>query len=151
MCGRKGAGAPKLTSWLFQKNSSVIWSLESFVELGKQFLITQLSSTICSHTPEVNWLNRASSGVVVALSEEHEVILWKEKQMRSFWLSAEKSWNPSTPQLLSMASASFSRWLLQQALLNYIKSGSIHGRALSLQMHVSVDFRNDSLNQSFFL
>lgn len=70
--------------------------------------------------------------------------------MRSFWLSAERSWNPFSPQLFGIASASLSRWLLQQALLNYIKSGSIHGTVLSLQMHVPVDFRNDSLNQSFF-
>lgn len=38
--GRRRAGVPKLTSGLFQKNNSVIWSLVSFVELGKQFLIT---------------------------------------------------------------------------------------------------------------
>lgn len=46
---------------------------------------------LCSLTTEVNWLNRASSGMVVTLSEWHEVILRKGKQMRSFWLSAEES------------------------------------------------------------
>lgn len=62
------------------------------MELGKLSLLAHgFCSRLCSHTPEVNWLNRASSGMVVTLSEWHEVILRKGKQMRSFWLSAEES------------------------------------------------------------
>lgn len=46
---------------------------------------SRLSSKICSsHTSEVNWLNRTSSGTVVTLSEWHEVILRKGKTNEEF-------------------------------------------------------------------